>query len=93
MSMSQLALLPCIEHERLEFELSGVRTRGQYLTRFPSQSRKEQAKWDRREGKALSSLVDMTWSMGVAACGERATQFPASTSFSFAEFPISSTEV
>jgi hypothetical protein len=80
MPMSQLALLPRIKHERLEFELSEVRTRELHLTGFASQSRKEQAKWDRREGKALSSLVDHDLEHGCSHCGERATQFPASTS-------------
>jgi hypothetical protein len=47
-----------VEHERLEFELLEVRTRGQYLTRLRSISREEQAEWDRREQRALASLVD-----------------------------------
>jgi hypothetical protein len=58
MPRSQLAVLSCIEHERLEFELIEVRTRGQYLTRLRSLSREEQAEWDRRERKALANLVD-----------------------------------
>ena len=48
----------CIEHERLEFELSEVRMRGQYLTRLRSLSPYERAEWDRRESKALAELVD-----------------------------------
>jgi hypothetical protein len=52
------SVLSCIEHERLEFELIEVRTRGQYLTRLRSISRYELAEWDRREREALSSLVD-----------------------------------
>ena len=51
-------VLSCIEHERLEFELLEVRTRGQYLTRLRSLTREEQAEWDRREQAALAQLVD-----------------------------------
>jgi hypothetical protein len=51
-------VLSCIEHERLEFELIEVRTRGQYLTRLRSLSPQERAEWDRRERTALASLVD-----------------------------------
>ena len=58
MPQKQPAVLSCIEHERLEFELIEVRTRGQYLTRLRKRSREEQADWDRREQQALSSLVD-----------------------------------
>lgn len=58
MPQKQPAVLSCIEHERLEFELIDVRTRGQYLTRLRRRSREEQADWDRREQQALSSLVD-----------------------------------
>jgi hypothetical protein len=58
MPQKQPAVLSCIEHERLEFELIEVRTRGQYLTRLRRRSREEQADWDRREQQALSSLVD-----------------------------------
>lgn len=58
MPPKQLAVLSCIEHERLEFELTEVRTRGQYLTRLRRLSREEQAEWDRREQQALSVLVD-----------------------------------
>ena len=58
MSATRIAVLTCIEHERLEFELIEVRTRGQYLTRLRSLSRYEQAEWDRRESKALAELVD-----------------------------------
>jgi hypothetical protein len=48
----------CVEHERLAFELREIRTRGQYLSRLRSLTRAEQAEWDRREGAALSELVD-----------------------------------
>jgi hypothetical protein len=58
MPQKQLAVPSCIEHERLEFELIEVRTRGQYLTRLRRLSREEQAEWDRREQQALSTLVD-----------------------------------
>jgi len=58
MPQKQLAVLSCIEHERLEFELIEVRTRGQYLTRLRRLSREEQAEWDRREQVALSCLLD-----------------------------------
>jgi hypothetical protein len=56
MPQKQLTVLSCIEHERLEFELIEVRTRGQYLTRLRRLSREEQSEWDRREQQALSSL-------------------------------------
>jgi hypothetical protein len=52
------SVLSCIEHERLEFELLELRTRGQYLTRLRGIPREEQAEWDRRERAALSRLVD-----------------------------------
>jgi len=52
------SILTCIEHERLEFELIEVRTRGQYLTRLRSLTRQEQAVWDRREDEALTALVN-----------------------------------
>ena len=58
MPRTMTSVLTCIEHERLEFELIEIRTRGQYLTRLRSLSRLEQAAWDRREGKALAELVD-----------------------------------
>jgi hypothetical protein len=58
MPQRQLAVLSCIEHERLEFELIEVRTREQYLTRLRALSRQEQAEWDRRERQALANLVD-----------------------------------
>ena len=58
MSKTLTGVLTCIEHERLEFELIEVRTRGRYLTRLRSLSRLERAEWDRREGKALAELVD-----------------------------------
>jgi len=55
---SRLAVLRCIEHERLAFELLEVRTRGQYLGRLRPLSREERAEWDRRESAALAQLVD-----------------------------------
>jgi hypothetical protein len=58
MPQKQLAVLSCIEHERLEFELIEVRSRGRYLTRLRRLSREEQSECDRREQEALSSLVD-----------------------------------
>jgi hypothetical protein len=51
-------VLTCIEHERLEFELLELRTRGQYLSRLRRLTREEQAEWDRREQAALARLVD-----------------------------------
>ena len=57
MPQKQLAVLSCIEHEKLEFELIEVRTRRQYLTRLRRLSCQEQAEWERREQQALSSLV------------------------------------
>jgi hypothetical protein len=54
----EFIVLTCIEHERLEFELRELRTRGQYLTRLRRVSRQEQAELDRREQSALSRLVD-----------------------------------
>jgi hypothetical protein len=58
MSDFRRSVLSCIEHERLEFELLELRTRGQYLTRLRGLRRAEQAEWDRRERAALSRLVD-----------------------------------
>ena len=58
MTETRSNVLSCVEHERLEFELLEVRTRGQYLTRLRSLSREERAEWDRREQRALASLVD-----------------------------------
>ena len=58
MSETRYGVLSCYEHERLEFELREVRTRGQYLTRLRSVSREERAALDRRERTALASLVD-----------------------------------
>ena len=58
MPATRIAVLTCIEHERLEFELIEVRTRGQYLTRLRPLSREERSEWDRRERTALASLVD-----------------------------------
>jgi hypothetical protein len=52
------SVLSCVEHERLEFDLLELRTRGQYLVRLRRLSRQEQAEWDRRERAALSRLVD-----------------------------------
>ncbi len=52
------SVLSCIEHERLEFQLIEVRTRGQYLTRLRQLSPYERAELDRRESKALAELVD-----------------------------------
>jgi hypothetical protein len=52
------SVLSCVEHERLEFELLDVRTRGQYLTRLRGLGREERAEWDRRGRVALSRLVD-----------------------------------
>jgi hypothetical protein len=43
-------VLSCAEHERLEFELLDVRSRGQYLTRLRGVSREERT--------ALSRLAD-----------------------------------
>ena len=58
MTKFHTSVLTCSEHERLEFELIEVRTRGQYLTRLRSLSREEQSEWDRRERAALARLVD-----------------------------------
>ncbi len=58
MTQTRSNVLSCVVQERLEFELLEVRTRGQYLTRLRSISREEQAEWDRREQRALASLVD-----------------------------------
>ena len=52
------SVLSCVEHERLEFDLLELRTRGQYLVRLRRLSLQEQAEWDRRERAALSRLVD-----------------------------------
>ena len=57
MTQTRCDVLCCVEHERLEFELLEVRTRGQYLTRLRSLSREERSEWDRREQQALASLV------------------------------------
>jgi hypothetical protein len=57
MLQTRSAILTCIEHERLAFELLEVRTRAQYLTRLRSLSREEQAEWDRRERSAMAKLV------------------------------------
>jgi hypothetical protein len=48
----------CAEHERLEFELLELRTRGQYLVRLRDLTRLEQSEWDRRERAALLRLLD-----------------------------------
>jgi hypothetical protein len=58
MPETRFAVLSCVEHERLEFELREVRTRGQYLTRLRPLSREERLEWDRRERSALARLVD-----------------------------------
>jgi len=58
MPLPRLAVLSCVEREKLEFELLEVRTRGQYLTRLRSLSRKEQSEWDRREREAMARLTD-----------------------------------
>jgi len=57
MPQTRSAVITCIEHERLAFELLEVRTRGQYLTRLRSLSREEHAEWDRRERSAMAALV------------------------------------
>ena len=56
MPLPRLAVLNCIERERLEFELLEVRTRSQYLSRLRSLSREEQSQWDRRERDAMARL-------------------------------------
>ena len=58
MTSFRIDVRSCIEHERLEFELLEVRTRGQYLKRLRGIPPLEQAEWDRQEGAALSRLVD-----------------------------------
>jgi hypothetical protein len=58
MSDLRFGVLSCIEHERLEFDLLELRTRGQYLIRLRGISRQEQMEWDRREQAALRRLVD-----------------------------------
>jgi hypothetical protein len=58
MSDLRTTVLTCIEHERLEFELLELRTRGQYVSRLRRLSREDQAEWDRREQAALARLVD-----------------------------------
>ncbi len=60
------SVLSCIEHERLEFELLELRTRGQYLIRLRGLTRQEQAEWDRRERAALSRVVDHQLEHGCA---------------------------
>ena len=60
------SVLSCIEHERLEFDLLELRTRGQYLVRLRGITREEQAEWDRRERAALSRLVDHELEHGCA---------------------------
>ena len=56
MPLPRLAVLNCIERERLEFELLEVRTRSQHLSRLRSLSREEQSQWDRRERDAMARL-------------------------------------
>jgi hypothetical protein len=58
MPLPRLAVLNCIERERLEFELLEVRTRSQYLSRLRSLSPEEQSQWDRRERDAMAKLND-----------------------------------
>jgi hypothetical protein len=58
MTQTRCGVLSCAEHERLEFELLEVRTRGQCLTRLRSLTRQERTEWDRREQRALASLAD-----------------------------------
>jgi hypothetical protein len=58
MPLPRLAVLSCVEREKLEFELLEVRTRGQHLTRLRSLSREEQSEWDRRERDATARLTD-----------------------------------
>ena len=58
MNDSRPTVASCLEHERLEFELLEVRTRGQYLGRLRQLSQAERAEWDRREQAALARLVD-----------------------------------
>jgi hypothetical protein len=60
------SVLSCIEHERLEFDLLELRTRGQYLVCLRGITREEQAEWDRRERAALSRLVDHELEHGCA---------------------------
>jgi len=69
MPQRQPAVLSCIEHERLEFELIEVRTRGQYLTRLRRRSREEQADWDRREQRRFRVSWITNWSMGAVVEG------------------------
>ncbi len=57
------SVLSCIEHERLEFELLELRTRGQCLIRLRGLTRQE---WGRRERAALSRLVDHQLEHGCA---------------------------
>ena len=66
MTGQRFAVLCCIEHERLEFDLLELRTRGQYLARLRGLSRQEQAEWDQRERAALSRLVDHELEHGCA---------------------------
>jgi hypothetical protein len=66
MTNSRSSVLSCIEHERLEFDLLELRTRGQYLVRLRGITREEQAEWDRRERAALSKLVDHELEHGCA---------------------------
>jgi len=47
----------CAEHERLEFELLEVRTRGRYLGRLRSLTPRESTEWDRREQAAQAQLA------------------------------------
>ena len=58
MPQKQLAVLSCIEHERLEFELKEIQVRSQYLLRLRGLSRGEQANWDGKEALAWARLAD-----------------------------------
>ena len=58
MPKNQLAVLFCIEHERLELELTEVRTGGQHLSGLRDLSCEGREEWDRREQKALSTVVN-----------------------------------
>lgn len=57
MPMTVSRVLSCIEHERLEFELIEVRTRGQCLMRLRSPSPEECGEWHQRERTAQANLV------------------------------------
>src|SRR5208283_5119899 len=69
MPQKQLAVLSCIEHERLEFEVSEVRTRRQYLTRLCRLSCHEQAEWSGGSSRRFRVWWSTNWSMGAAVEG------------------------